>query len=65
MAALKIAHLEKSQSRKIHDLESELDVCVIALEPGLEIAQLNDEQLSRVQQVESELGVTLVVYTKC
>ena len=65
MSAFKIAHLENDQSNKIQDLENELDVCVIALEPGLEIAQLNEEQLVRVKQVEKEIEVTLVVYSKC
>jgi hypothetical protein len=65
MSAFKIAHLENDQSNKIQDLENELDVCVIALEPGLEIAQLNEEQLARVKQVEKEIEVTLVVYSKC
>jgi hypothetical protein len=65
MSAFKIAHLDHDQSNKIHDLERELDVCVIALEPGIQFAELNEGQLSRVKQVEKDTGVTLVVYAKC
>jgi hypothetical protein len=65
MSAFQIAHLDNDQAKKIHELESELDVCILALEPGLDIAQLNEEQLRKVKQVESETGVTLVVYKKC
>ena len=65
MSAFKIAHLQENQSQKIQELEKELGVCIIALEPGLEIARLTEAQLARVQQVEGEIDVTLVVYTKC
>lgn len=65
MSLYQIAHLDNDQLHQIYTLEEELDLCVIAMEPGLELAQLNDEQLAKVQQVENELGVTLIVYKKC
>lgn len=65
MTAYQIAHLENDQSTRIHDLEEELDVCVLALEPGLELAELDASQLARVKEVEQQTGVTLVVYARC
>lgn len=65
MAAFRIAHLEADQVEVITDLETEMDLCLIALEPGLEVAQLNEEQLTRVRGVEKELGVTLIAYREC
>ena len=65
MSLYQIARLDNDQLHRIYRLEEELDLCVIAMEPGLELAQLNDEQLAKVQQAENEMGVTLIVYKSC
>ena len=65
MAAYKIAHLKDDQAEKIQELERELDVCALAMEPGLELAQLAESQLAKVRKLEKELGCTLVIYREC
>ena len=65
MAAYKIAHISAEQAQKIQKLEKELDVCALAMEPGLELAELSKEGLEKVRKLEQELGVNLIVYRKC
>jgi hypothetical protein len=65
MAAYKIAQISIEQAQLIQKLEKKLDVCMLAMEPGLEMAQLSDEDLSRVKELEKELGVNLIVYKEC
>lgn len=65
MAAYKIAHISAEQAQKIQELEKELDVCALAMEPGLELAELSKEGLEKVRKLEQELGVNLIVYRKC
>lgn len=65
MAAYKIAHISAEQAQKIQDLERELDVCALAMEPGLELAELSEEALEKVRALENELGVHLIVYREC
>ena len=65
MSAYKIAHLQPEQAEKIQALEKELDVCALAMEPGLELAELDQQALEKVKEVEEELGVQLIVYAKC
>jgi len=65
MAAYKIAHISVEQAQKIQELEKELDVCVLAMEPGLELAKLLDEDLEKVRKLEKEMGVNLIVYREC
>lgn len=63
--AYKIANLAADQARLIEELEKDLDVCAVALEPGLEMAQLNEEELEKVRALEQKLNVRLVVYKEC
>lgn len=65
MAAYKIAHISVDEAQKIQDLEKELDVCALAMEPGLELAELSEDELEKVQKIEDELGVHLIVYREC
>jgi len=65
MAAYKIAHISAEQAQKIQDLEKELDVCALAMEPGLELADLSEEALEKVRKLENELDVNLIVYREC
>ena len=60
MVAHKIAHPSHDASQKIQDLEADPDVCVIALEAGLEVAHRREGQVTRVQHLERKLGATLV-----
>lgn len=65
MAAYKIARLAQDQADLIQNLEKDLGVCMIAMEPGLEIAELEEDQLKRVKELEKKLGATLIVYRSC
>jgi hypothetical protein len=65
MAAYKIARLAQDQADLIQGLEKDLDVCMIAMEPGLEIAELEENDLKKVKDLEQKLGVTLIVYRSC
>jgi hypothetical protein len=65
MAAYKIAHISLEQAQQIQDLEKELGVCALAMEPGLELAVLSEEDLQKVKELEGELGLNLVVYREC
>jgi hypothetical protein len=65
MAAYKIAHISAEQAQKIQELEKELDVCALAMEPGLELAKLSEEDLEKIRKLEKELGVNLIVYREC
>ncbi len=65
MAAYKIAQISVEQAQKIQELEKELDICALAMEPGLEMAELTEEDLVKVRKLESELGVNLIVYREC
>jgi len=65
MSAYKIAHISPDQAQKIQALEKELDVCALAMEPGLELAELSAEELKKIKGLEVELGVNLIVYREC
>ena len=65
MAAYKIAHINAEAAQLIQELERELDVCALALEPGLELADLSAAELEKVKELEAELDVQLVVYREC
>jgi hypothetical protein len=65
MAAYKIAHISVEQAQRIQELEKELDVCALAMEPGLELAKLSEEDLEKVRKLEKKLGVNLIVYHAC
>ncbi len=65
MAAYKIAHISAEQARKIQELEKELNVCALAMEPGLELAELSEKELEKVRKLEKEMGVNLIVYREC
>ncbi|MBN2500899.1 MAG: hypothetical protein JXB38_08995 [Anaerolineales bacterium] len=62
MSEYQIAALNEDQFNKVQTIEEELDLHVLALEPGLEFAQLSPDQLEKVKKLEQELGLTLVVY---
>ena len=65
MTAYKIARLAHDQADLIQSLEKDLDVCMMAMEPGLELAELEEDELNKVNELEKKLGVTLIVYRSC
>ena len=65
MAAYKIAYISAEQAQRIQELERELGVCALAMEPGLELAELSEEDLAKVRKLEKEMGVNLIVYREC
>jgi hypothetical protein len=65
MAAYKIARLAQDQAELVQDLEKDLEVCMIAVEPGLELAELEEGELKKIKNLEKKLGATLIVYRTC
>ncbi len=59
---LKIATLSEDSAAKLKELESEMDVQIMAFEPGTQLAKLTKQQLNRIKSLEDDLGVTLLVY---
>ncbi len=60
---LKIAHLDGDSVKKINAFEADMDVHIMAFEPGFKLAELSSGQLDKVRALENELGVVLLVYT--
>ncbi len=58
----KISEISEEIVGKVKDLESEMDVHIMAIEPGLEYAELSDEQIQKVQALEGESSKILLVY---
>ncbi len=58
----KISEISEEIVGKVKALESEMDVHIMAIEPGLEYAELSDEQIQKVQVLEGESSKTLLVY---
>ena len=59
---LKIAKLVQGSVGKIREMEKEMGVHIMALEPGVKFITLAPEQLAKVEALEKELGVLLLVY---
>ncbi len=58
----KISDISEEIVGKVKALESEMDVHIMAIEPGLEYAELSDEQIHKIQALEGESSKTLLVY---
>jgi len=59
---LKIAKLDDDSVGRIREMEKEMGVHIMALEPGVKFIALAPEQLAEVEALEKELGVMLLVY---
>jgi hypothetical protein len=59
---MKIAKLDQGSVAKIREMEKEMGVHIMALEPGVKFIALAPEQLAKVEALEKELGVILLVY---
>ena len=59
---LRIATLSEEGAAKLKELESEMDVQIMAFESGSQLAELTKQQLNRIKSLEDELGMTLLVY---
>ena len=59
---LKIAKLDDDNVGKIREMEKEMGVHIMALEPGVKFIALAPEQLAKVEALEKALGVMLLVY---
>lgn len=64
MAAICLApaSIDEEQVEKVHGLENDLGVNIIALSSGCRWADLDDQQLDRLQSMETELEVILLAY---
>ncbi len=61
---MEVADLDVQHVDKLHELEEELGVCVVALQPRYPLADLPPEKIGRLQQTEKDLGVVLLAYEK-
>ena len=59
---MKIAKLDQEGVSRIREMEQEMGVHIMALEPGVKFTTLAPKQLSEVEALEKELGVVLLVY---
>ncbi len=59
---VQIAQLDQARLEKLQELEKELGVWVVALEPAIRLADLSAEQLEQLQAKEKEMGVVLLAY---
>ena len=56
------AHLNPTDLNQVQQLETELGLPVVAVEPDREYAQLDQEQLRKLQDMERRLGTVLLAY---
>lgn len=61
---MKIASLDESELKKIHQMEESMGTLILALEPHIPLADLTDEQVEMLGALEKELGVVLIAYQK-
>lgn len=61
---ISIAHLDKEQIKKVRDLESKLDICLVAysVKESPNFSQLTEEELEEVKNLEESLGLSLLAY---
>ena len=59
---MKVAKLDDGSVGKIREMEKEMGVHIMALEPGVKFIALAPDQLAKVEALEKELGVMLLVY---
>ena len=56
------AQLDQGTLDNVQQLERELGVVLVAIEPDPQPAQLNDDQLERIRTLEQQTGKTLLAY---
>lgn len=59
---MQIAQLDDTTLEKIKDMEQDLGMCILALEPKYPLAALTQEQLDRLHKLEKELNIVLLAY---
>ena len=62
MANFHPAQLDDATLANVQQLESELGVTLVAIEPDPAPAALSDEQLQRIKDLEKKTGKVLVAY---
>jgi len=59
---MQIATVDEDTIEKIKDLEKDMGLCILALEPKYPLAPLSPEQMGRIQKLEQELDIVLLAY---
>lgn len=59
---MRIAQLDEKRLSRLHALEGELGLCLVALEREFRLADLSKEQVKKLQDAEKEMGVVLLAY---
>ena len=62
-ANYRTAMLDKATLDTIQQLENELALVLVAIEPDPQPAMLNEEQLHRIQALEKQTGKVLLAYS--
>ena len=57
------AQLDQAALENVQQLETELGVVLVAIEPDPQPASLSDEQLHRIRTLEQQTGKVLVAYS--
>lgn len=57
------AQLDREVLQNVQQLESELGVVLVAIEPDPQPATLSDEQLHRIRSLEQQTGKVLLAYS--
>jgi len=56
------AQLDQALLKNVQQLESELGVVLVAIEPDPQPATLSDDQLQRIRSLEQQTGKVLLAY---
>ena len=59
---LHVAQLDEREFQRLRELETELGVTLVALEPDPAFAELSAEQLQKLKTAERELKTVLIAY---
>jgi hypothetical protein len=57
------AELDQADLKNVQQLESELGVVLVAIEPDPQPASLSNEQLHRIRTLEQQTGKVLLAYS--
>lgn len=61
---ISIAHLDQEQIKRIKDLESKLNICLVAysVDESPDFSSLSEQELEEVKKLEDSLGISLLAY---
>ena len=63
-SGMQLANLDQTAVERLQQLEQELGVELIALEPGPDFARLDRDQIARLRAAEDEFGTVLIAFRR-